>query len=222
MGNQNVKKEWWPLICAFFYLSCVSFFYFGKKCNNKSWMIFGVVYLVLLGGLFALDDQFKGASWFKSVLAVFWLCGIAHTYFTLDSFTKRKMEMEQDGETVKLSNDINYAEQIKEHFVEKEQQRVVQTPLNSNVQEKIEHTIIDINSCEESDFASLPGVSIVMAKRAIQYREEHNGFSSKEEFFDTIQLKPHFMVQIQEMVDCKPLNNQTIPNDEGLGRKLDL
>ena len=185
-------------------------------------MVFGVVYLVLLGGLFALDDQFKGASWFKSVLAVFWLCGIAHTYFTLDSFTKRKMELEQDDETEQVSNDINYAEQIKEHFVEKEQQRVAQAPIIGNVQEKIEHSIIDINSCGESDFVSLPGVSIVMAKRAIQYREEHNGFSSKEEFFDTIQLKPHFIVQIQEMVECKPLKNQTIPNDEGPGRKLDL
>ena len=130
--------------------------------------------------------------------------------------------MEQDGETEQFSNGINYAEQIKEHFVEKEQQRVVQTPIIGNVQEKIEHNIIDINTCGESDFVSLPGVSIVMAKRAISYRKEHNGFSSKEEFFDTIQLKPHFMVQIQEMVECKPLNKQTIPNDKGTGRKLDL
>ncbi len=222
MGKENVKKEWWPLVCAFFYLSCVSFFYFGKKCNNKLWMVFGVVYLVLLGGLFALDDQFKEASWFKSVLAVFWLCGIAHTYFTLDSFTKRKMELEQDGETEQLSNGINYAEQIKEHFVEKEQQRVVQTPIIGNVQEKIEHNIIDINTCGESDFVSLPGVSIVMAKRAISYRKEHNGFSSKEEFFDTIQLKPHFIVQIQDMIECKPLNTHAFTNDDITGRKLDL
>ena len=222
MGKENVKKEWWPLVCAFFYLSCVSFFYFGKKCNNKLWMVFGVVYLVLLGGLFALDDQFKEASWFKSVLAVFWLCGIAHTYFTLDSFTKRKMELEQDGETEQFSNGINYAEQIKEHFVEKEQQRVVQTPIIGNVQEKIEHNIIDINTCGESDFVSLPGVSIVMAKRAISYRKEHNGFSSKEEFFDTIQLKPHFIVQIQDMIECKPLNTHAFTNDDITGRKLDL
>ena len=219
MGKENVKKEWWPLVCAFFYLSCVSFFYFGKKCNNKLWMVFGVVYLVLLGGLFALDDQFKEASWFKSVLAVFWLCGIAHTYFTLDSFTKRKLELEQNDETEHLSNDNSYAEQIKEHFVEKEQQRIVQSAKIGNVQE---YNTIDINSCGESDFVSLPGVSIVMAKRAISYREEHNGFTSKEEFFDSIQLKPHFIVQIQDMIECKPLNTHAFTHDNITGRKLDL
>lgn len=221
MGKQKAKK-WWMLVWAFFFLTCVPFFYFGKKCNNKIWTAYGVVYLVLLGVLFALDDQFREAKWFEFGRLIFWLCGMTHTYYMLDSFSKRKMELDQNDETEQLSNEINYVEQIKEHFVEKEQQRAVQTAKIGNLHEKKENNTIDINSCGESDFASLPGVSIVMAKRAISYREEHHGFFSIEEFFDTIQLKPHFIVQIQDMVECKAFNNQAISEDYSTGRKLDL
>ena len=221
--NKTVKKEWWLLICAIFYLSCVPFIYLGKKCNNKLWMAFGLIYLVLLGGLFGLDDQFRDVDWFKSVLAVFWLCGIFHTYFTLDSYWKIKMG--QNDETNLLSNEISYKDQIKEHFEGRAIQESVPSA-NSGIERDKEFLkeakIIDINSCEESDLVSLPGVSIVLAKRALSYRKEHDGFSSVEEFLDTMQLKPHFVAQIQSMVECKPRDNRVSPKENGTGRKLDL
>jgi DNA uptake protein ComE-like DNA-binding protein len=223
--NKTVKKEWWPLVCAFFYLSCVPFFYFGKKCSNKLWIVFGVVYLVILGGIFAIDEQFKEASWFKSLLTVFWLSGMAHTYFTLDSYSKIKKELEQNNENIQYPNETNSTNQIKEHF----ENKVINSDIPSasveikqGMESKKNYKIIDVNSCDESDLISLPGVSIVLAKRVLSYRKEHDGFSSIEEFFDTMQLKPHFVVQIQSMVECKPIDKHVSTKENSTGRKLDL
>lgn len=224
--NKIVKKEWWLLVCAIFYFSCVSFIYLGKKCNNKLWMTFGVIYLVLLGGLFGLDDQFRDAGWFKSVLAVYWLCGICHTYFTLDSYWKIKKEIDQNNDkTNLLSNEISYNNQIKEHFEGRTLQETVpsaNTEIEPDKKFLAGAKVIDINSCKESDLVSLPGVSIVLAKRALNYRKEHDGFSSVEEFYDIMQLKPHFVAQIQGLVECKPIDNHVSPKDNSTGRKLDL
>ena len=82
---------------------------------------------------------------------------------------------------------------------------------------------------------ALPGVNIVMAKQAVKYRYEHGGFSSFEEFAEVVKLKPHFIVQLQDLVMCKPIDAQSQQSQQGSaqqqpeqpgpehhGRRLDL
>ena len=44
---------------------------------------------------------------------------------------------------------------------------------------------------------ALPGVSIVMAKRAVKRREEIGGFKTIEDFFSFLNLKPHMQEQLR-------------------------
>lgn len=60
----------------------------------------------------------------------------------------------------------------------------------------------DINNCNESEIAALPGVNSIMAKKAIAYRYENKGFRSLDEFFEILQLKPHFVIQIRDKAFC--------------------
>ena len=60
-------------------------------------------------------------------------------------------------------------------------------------------TLIDINTCQESELRSLPGVGVVQAKQAMDYRDRHGGFASVDEFVDVLALKPHFAAQIFRM-----------------------
>ncbi len=57
-------------------------------------------------------------------------------------------------------------------------------------------TMIDINTARAEELSKLPGISIIMAKKAIQYRTKNNGFKTIDEFFEITKLKPHFRQNI--------------------------
>ncbi|MBQ5995418.1 MAG: helix-hairpin-helix domain-containing protein [Clostridia bacterium] len=59
---------------------------------------------------------------------------------------------------------------------------------------------LDLNSATEEQLTALPGLTVIDAKKAIEYRTEHGGFSSKDEFFNAISIKPHIMVRIDPLV----------------------
>ena len=65
----------------------------------------------------------------------------------------------------------------------------------------------NVNTITEEEIASLPGLTVVDAKRAIQYRKEHNGFKNVDEFFDAINIKPHIMVKIQNKLYVEKKNS---------------
>lgn len=76
-----------------------------------------------------------------------------------------------------------------------------QTPTKVETAKK-KAEIIDINTCTEKDLASLPGVSIVAAKKAISYRDKNNGFSSEQEFYKVAGIQLHFVKQIKDKICC--------------------
>lgn len=76
-----------------------------------------------------------------------------------------------------------------------------QTPTKVEAAKK-KAEIIDINTCTEKDLASLPGVSIVAAKKAIAYRDKNNGFSSEQEFYKVAGIQLHFVKQIKDKICC--------------------
>ena len=83
---------------------------------------------------------------------------------------------------------------------------------------------IDINTCDVTQLASLPGVSMILARKAIGIRNERGGFKSVDEFCEAIQLKPHFVVQVQDMATCSATSTPDEPSapETPSGRKLDF
>ena len=60
--------------------------------------------------------------------------------------------------------------------------------------------IIDINNCSEVEMTSLPGISIVMAKKAVKKRAQINGFKSVDDFILFLRIKPHIEKQLRELI----------------------
>lgn len=58
----------------------------------------------------------------------------------------------------------------------------------------------DINNCTEEEIAALPGISVIIAKRAVKRREEMGGFKSIDEFFALLKLKPHMQEQLRDLI----------------------
>lgn len=60
--------------------------------------------------------------------------------------------------------------------------------------------VLDLNSAAEEEIADLPGVGAILAKKAIQVREENGGFRSTEQFFEALRLKPRVIERIRPLV----------------------
>jgi len=74
---------------------------------------------------------------------------------------------------------------------------------------------ININTANEEELATLPGITIIIAKKIIKYRDLHDGFKTKKEFFTEMKIKPHFQTQLNDIINVsKPQQKQTIDSSE--------
>lgn len=74
---------------------------------------------------------------------------------------------------------------------------------------------VDVNRCTQSELMSLPGMTVAQAKRAMEYRTEHGGFRTLDEFVDVLGIKPHFAVQIFSMATVSQPKKQPVQHHSG-------
>jgi len=63
-----------------------------------------------------------------------------------------------------------------------------------------ESKVTDLNSASESELAGLPGVGVILAKKARRYREDRGGFRTVDEFFEVLRLPPHAVDRLRPLV----------------------
>lgn len=78
---------------------------------------------------------------------------------------------------------------------------------------------ININLANEEDFSKLPGISVIIAKKIIKYRDLHGGFKDKEDFYNQVKIKPHFKKQIDDIIILESDTKQYTDSEE---RIIDL
>ncbi|NRT91985.1 ComEA family DNA-binding protein [Clostridium beijerinckii] len=127
----------------------------------------------------------------------------------------------ENQQTVNSQMNFNQNEQVynREEIINKET-RIYSTESNlvkNNVserknEERLETSrtekLLDVNSCTEDELLQLPGVGIIEAKKAINFRN-NNEFNSVDEFIQVLNIKPHFTEKIRSMLIC----NQTKKNE---------
>ncbi len=107
---------------------------------------------------------------------------------------------------------------------------IYEYPLSQTIQEEVRVSPaydsnvekLDINNCSEIELTELPGISIVMAKKAIKKREEIGGFKTIEEFFGFMKLKPHMEQQLREKVCVKKMKGARKKVERNSERRVDL
>lgn len=72
---------------------------------------------------------------------------------------------------------------------------------------------ININTADEKELSKLPGISVVVAKKIIKYRDIHGGFSSRGEFYQFVKMKPHFQSQIDALIIVNTEDKTDIDKD---------
>ena len=79
---------------------------------------------------------------------------------------------------------------------------------------------VDLNASSEQELAALPGVGIIIAKRAVAVRESRRGFRSVEDFGEALGLKPHVVERIRPLVYVSPTEQNR--RQESSGRIVDF
>lgn len=75
------------------------------------------------------------------------------------------------------------------------------TSLEIPIKEKL-----DINNCTEVELTELPGINIVMAKKAIKKREAIGGFKTIDDFIIYLRIKPHIEFQLRKQICVNKMN----------------
>lgn len=70
-------------------------------------------------------------------------------------------------------------------------------------------TLLDLNAATEGELASLPGVGVVLAKRAMTTRSQRGGFASVDEMGHALELKPHVVERLRPLVTAGSRREQS-------------
>ncbi len=100
----------------------------------------------------------------------------------------------------------------------------IKVPDTDKTQEKISFwKRVDVNHANEDELCILPGINRIQAKKIIQFRERDRYFNSRDDFFETMQIKEHFRKQMKFIVVANPsreTHNKNLLKDKE--RKVDL
>lgn len=229
---------------AFF--NWIGFFHIGRKAKCKKWIFSGLIYSIP----FILVMVTGGANDFVAGLTIILgIIGIVHAFMIrteylirLEAIEKGKVLSESEVKkiitTIKLSKmnleDIGYPQSVSKNdvvepsfSVEKSAKtEVKESPIESEKpnKEDYKNKSIDINTASESELASLSGIGLILAKKAINHRETKGHFNSIDEFAEILSLKPHVLERIRPLiiVDKIEPNHKTDDFSSKGGRIVDF
>lgn len=235
--NENAKifKNSLFLIFAFIpILNSFAFFYVGKHSKMKKYTILGCTTIILQIILTFLSLQMFKFIFPDSVMRV-----ITSLYMILNVHSEPQVTLISFYSEIIvyiiifITVFVNRKKYVK-MFNNKNNRRNIKSRLeadNHNASGNIETIVksdkkiidfVDINTASEDEIATIPGITIIDAKKAVAYREEHIGFGSKHEFFRIINAKPHIIARAEEFILVGEVK-QTKKNSEANGkRKIDI
>lgn len=213
----EILQSWW-IALSFIALSWIGFFYITFKTKQRKWRNLAILFTVLQLGFFigiGIAQQLK-LNIIVIIFVSIWL--IAYFAGIIVSFIVRKeylicLDVLEESDTDKkktqvLKNKI-VSEYREEGIIDKMPTHDDKVKIKTDKEQPKTDTfvdngnaIIDINTCSELDFINLPGFNTLMAKEAVAYRKAHDGFSSIDEFFNVLNIKPHLIAQIQNKITC--------------------
>ncbi|MFC8681841.1 ComEA family DNA-binding protein [Microbacterium ureisolvens] len=76
---------------------------------------------------------------------------------------------------------------------------------------------IDVNTAPAAELEKLPGMTRSRARRAVKERDAQGGFTSVEDFGETVGLQPHEIVRLRPVAICSPRPR----GERRFGRRVD-
>ncbi|AWI04595.1 ComEA family DNA-binding protein [Clostridium drakei] len=252
MSSISQRKKWeiinslWILpTFTLGFFNWISFFYIGYKVKCKKWIFCGLIYSIP----FITVMTFGKATTFIAVLTlILGIVGIAHA-FTIRTEYLIRLESIYGGKILSDSQVKEIIVKDKLSKVNLEDNNVFQST-NENIAVKLSFSFeedtkskdrgeshteakqftnenlrsepIDINTASENELSTLPGIGIILAKKAVNHREAKGYFNSVDEFAEILSLKPHILERVKPLIVVSKVENKTDKSSNKSGRIIDF
>ena len=232
----RIINSWWILLTLpMGLLSWAAFVYIGFKAKQKKWIIWGFVYSFALVGMFVGSDPsleyfilVPESSWvmtlIDSIIPILWIASIIHAFYVRGEYLVRLETLKK----YKCSNEDILRNEIENEFKQnnisnrrpiQKSNDITHSNPKSNAPQTETKKIVDINNDSEQTISELPGIGIILAKKAIEIRETRD-FESVDDFGQALDLKPHIIEHIRPLIIINTSHKVFEP--ETSGRRVDF
>lgn len=235
-SSRELVNSWWLILPFTFpiYLNWTAFIYIGITARYRKWILYGVVYAIpgiLITFLGSINSSEVNVNSMGILVIVMYLMGsvsIIHAFSLREEYFIR-------SKTLNKQNDDNLRKKIFREYglvdwVSRENQghsttindekKAVSNEFDKNYPTEV-GSQVDINNDPEDLLVEIPGVSVILAKKAIKLRESGVYFDSAEDFCQALGLKPHMVEKIKPFIVINPSGEEeTIIKNKG--RILDI
>ncbi len=222
------KRSWellnslWIILTFTYFTNFFAFIYAGIRAKNRRWSLYGMIYLLPLvisqfaanyyAGPNPVDGQILPPNPVTDIIGYIflaaWGISIAHAFYIRKEYLMRLKSLEEVRSTANLhfqlklkeikdAEERNLRQNINNEYNENRHEPKL-PKMSNNVKEPVS-LIVDINNDPEEIIAKLPGVGIILAKKAVELRQISQ-FRSHEEFGEALGLKPHIVEQIRPSI----------------------
>ncbi|MYL65998.1 hypothetical protein GLW07_21910 [Bacillus hwajinpoensis] len=207
----------WALLTLGF-LNYISFFYIASRVKQKKWTKAGFIYSVPFI-LLIVTSGVSNDHWITDVTVAIYLISyiisIIHVFKIRPEYLLRLQEIQKNPDRYEsLKKEIqteyhsNSSSEPKVLSNVRQETSIVETPIAS-VEEN--NKIIDLNRATVHELTEVPHFGGIFAKKAVMLREEKGGFSSYNDFTESMNLKPHIAEKIRPYLK---VSNKERPSKE--------
>ncbi|MFH1150399.1 MAG: helix-hairpin-helix domain-containing protein [Actinomycetota bacterium] len=208
----------WVLFPLTLYLGFMAFLFIGTRAKRRKWLYWALFYalapvLLIVGALISPENAsyLPGDIMFGVSTAIGLGC-IVHAFAIRPEYLRAIDFLDSGG--VPSAGPGSAAPSGRS---------VEATPAGDvtgdEAGREVDRSATDVNSADLWSLSSLPGMDPSLAKKAVALREKRGGFSSVEEFFEALGLKPHQVARLQPHVVC--VTDEGPESPPGPGRRVD-
>ncbi|GAB1354407.1 hypothetical protein MASR1M12_31450 [Erysipelotrichia bacterium] len=233
---KNSRWIWWTYLPSF---GGIGFITAGFRVKKNLWIVGGGSYFAISILLSNIAQQFRGSlieELFMMPIIVAWFVSIGYAYSIKKEYLLRLEAIENQGgdiyQTIQLKKEIQKEfggtrpEQnnpIDQSFssnkgrsspppVDRTPEKDYSKPSTPPPVPKSSVNRILLNSASAEEIAKLPGIGIVVAKKAVAIRKQDGQFSSLEDFGVRLSLQPHIVERLRTLVEISIENNNESPS----------
>ncbi|AZV56375.1 helix-hairpin-helix domain-containing protein [Clostridium sp. AWRP] len=216
------------------FFNWIGFFYISYKVRYIKWSLCGLIYSIPFIIVMIIG---KANNLVGILTLILGIIGIVHAFLIRNEYLIRldaiqhgkilsKSEIDKiilkhnlsksslkDYETMEtIKSDIDVKHNLsKEEFVKNEYNNSHEKMTD---EENTKNKIVDINIASENEIANLPGIGLILAKKAINHRQTKGYFNSIDEFAELLLLKPHIFERIKPLIVVSKIETKHENNSE--------
>ncbi|WP_164491824.1 ComEA family DNA-binding protein [Staphylospora marina] len=206
-------------------LNWVSFFYIGIRVRQRKWVLAGIGYaipfVVMMISEGVLSDVYMDLA--AGVAVALWPVSIIHAMLIRREYLERLRYRNQiiNRELEDLRKQILREYEGKRSAPSVGPDSRTSPSANPSVPDSSQPSgLVDLNTASEEELATLPGMNLILAKLAVRKRLEKGGFTSVDDFADSLELKPHIRVRLKKLATVgKPQGQDIEAPDASAGQR---